>query len=357
MAETARVLSIDALKTLKVALWKFAESSNTALADAESDMNRTLMWLENEQASYWAGELRKRQQNVERCKEAVRMKKLFKDSTGGTPSAIDEEKALAVAMRKLGEAQQKIVAVKQWTRRLQKEILMYRGQVTRFATNVSSDIPVAVAALEQMIGTLETYVGLSPTEARSDSDMLGRSASAGGMNRGDVTDQSPGAESRSTFVALRDHTPGAARRAAAERGRLEGTLWKPGAVSVFDRDGLAMLRLPASDVSDDSTVVIAADCWNRDSVYLHRVEPADETDSGWYIGPGMLVEDSSQLSLLKTTVKQLLGARPDVESLLRLQEGMLVVLGATGIAALLDQKNTDLWPEASEPVMRTKEPE
>src|SRR4051812_11805673 len=131
MAQTARVGSIDALKTLKTAMWKFAESANVALGDAESDMQRTLMWVENEQSAFWASELRKRHTIVERCKEAVRMKQQFKDATGSRPSAVDELKALAIAQKREEEAQHKIVAVKQWTRRLQKEILLYKGQVQR----------------------------------------------------------------------------------------------------------------------------------------------------------------------------------------------------------------------------------
>ena len=46
MSTTARVDSIDALKSFRVSLIKFAEEANAALAGAESEMQRTIGWLE-----------------------------------------------------------------------------------------------------------------------------------------------------------------------------------------------------------------------------------------------------------------------------------------------------------------------
>src|SRR4051812_7302649 len=127
MSETARIDSIAELRSFRVALIKFVEACNVALGDAEADMQRTLTWLERDQISFWNGQLSKRQELVGRAKEAVRMKKLFKSQTGGQQSSIEEEKALRVAIRMLEEAEQKIIACRQWSKRLQKEIMMYKG--------------------------------------------------------------------------------------------------------------------------------------------------------------------------------------------------------------------------------------
>src|SRR4051812_18506783 len=111
MSRGARVDSIDAMRHFRTALVKFQENANSALADAESEMHQAHTWLEGEQRQHWLREIRHRHEIVERCKEAVRMKKLFKDSTGARPSAVDEEKALKVAQRKLEEAEQKAANV------------------------------------------------------------------------------------------------------------------------------------------------------------------------------------------------------------------------------------------------------
>ncbi|MGH7179767.1 MAG: hypothetical protein ACREJC_20490 [Tepidisphaeraceae bacterium] len=168
MAEQARVDSIDALKSFKVALHKFVEAGNVALSDAGSEISRVLSWLENEQLSHWQSQIRKRAADVEKCKEAVRMKKLFKDATGARQSVVDEEKALSKALAALAEAEQKLANTKRHGRRLQKEMLMYKGQVQRFATTLEVEIPLAAAQLEQMVIALEQYTGYStPGAAKS----------------------------------------------------------------------------------------------------------------------------------------------------------------------------------------------
>src|SRR5438046_2515333 len=78
-------------------------------------------WLESEQASFWQGQLRKRTEAVAKAKDAVRQKKLYKDATGRTPTAIDEEKHLARCLVAVAQAQEKIEAVKRAIPRLEKE--------------------------------------------------------------------------------------------------------------------------------------------------------------------------------------------------------------------------------------------
>ena len=67
-------------------------------------MMRIQGWLERDQQTYWQFQMRKRHEDVVRCKEAVRMKKLFKGADGRPASSVDEEKALAVALKRLGAA-------------------------------------------------------------------------------------------------------------------------------------------------------------------------------------------------------------------------------------------------------------
>src|SRR5882757_7866013 len=124
---TARVQSVDALNHFRIALWKFAESANVALGDSEGEVQRTLMWLQGEQQQFWTGQIRKRHEKVNQCKDAVRQKKLYKDSTGKTQSAVDEEKMLRIAMHRLEEAEQKLTNTKRHSGKMQKELHMYKG--------------------------------------------------------------------------------------------------------------------------------------------------------------------------------------------------------------------------------------
>ncbi len=178
MAQGARVESIETIRAFRVALVKFAEAANTALDDADGDLSRTLNWLQSEQLMHWQTQVRQRAELVSRAKEAVRMKKLFKDSSGRPQSAIDEEKALAVAQRRYVEAEQKVVAVKKYANRLQKEILAYKGQVQRFSTTVQSDVPTAVARLDQISDILDRYVNLNPDAGGPSSEQVAAIARA-----------------------------------------------------------------------------------------------------------------------------------------------------------------------------------
>ena len=72
---------------------------------------------------------------------------------------------LALAKRRLEEAERKVEAVRRAIPRLQREILMYKGQVQRFATTVQSDVPMATASLDRMVRALEGYAALAPSEA------------------------------------------------------------------------------------------------------------------------------------------------------------------------------------------------
>ncbi|HEV2292855.1 MAG TPA: hypothetical protein VGR35_03315 [Tepidisphaeraceae bacterium] len=189
MAEVARVHNLEALRKLKHALWKFQETANVALSDAESELQRTSIWLETEQRTYWTAQLRKRHEAVEKAKQAVRDKQLYKDASGARSSAVDEMKILQAAQRRLIEAEQKLAAVKKYIPKMQKQTQMYRGGVQRLASAVQSDLPVAVDKLDQMLAKLEAYVALGsgggPEMATSTADGMSGAAAepSGGMSR------------------------------------------------------------------------------------------------------------------------------------------------------------------------------
>src|SRR5688500_13550440 len=127
MAE-ARVESIEAIANFKRALYKFAEAANSALTDAEADVVGVHRWLEPAQRVHWQNNVRKATERVARGEEALRHKRIFKDASGRTPSAVDEEKALAKAKRMKEHAEEKLENVRRYTPRLAREIMIYKGQ-------------------------------------------------------------------------------------------------------------------------------------------------------------------------------------------------------------------------------------
>jgi hypothetical protein len=171
MADGARVDDLDVFRIFRGALLKFAQNAGQAIMNADSQAARTMTWLETEQTAYWQGQLRKRTEAVMRAQEAVRGKKLFRDSAGRIPSAVEEEKQLAKCLAAVQQAQEKISAIRKAVPRLQKEVEVYRGGISALSGALSGEIPKAVAMLDAMASRMEEYVNMrAPGEGRATSD-------------------------------------------------------------------------------------------------------------------------------------------------------------------------------------------
>jgi len=332
MASGARVESIEALRAFRTAWIKFGEAVTLALQDAESEMQRTLVWLETEAPTYWAGQIRKRQEAVSRAKEALRQKQMYKDFSGRTPSAVDEQKALALAMKRLEEAEEKLAAVKKYARRLAREIDLYKGSVQRLATSAMSDIPLAASRIDRMVATLEQYVALAPAGEAPAAEAAGAGAA-----------ESEVGPRLSPWCRLRRSTPRPDVRAAAARAALPATDWKIAIVGPAHREALAYLPLEKQPPQPSQWMVLNAAAITAASVYFERLPAQFPDDSGWYVGPA---DDSEPHELWCISIESLLAARPDLRPVLELPVGVLVVMDASGVAAVLDARAEDLWPAA-----------
>jgi len=341
---TARVHDIEVLKMFRAQLIKFAEAAGVALGDSESEIHRTIGWLDNEQLQHWVSAHRKRQGILAQAKEALRMKKIFTGPAGSRQSCVDEEKAVQKAIKAVEEAERKIVAVKQWGRRLQKELLMYKGQTQRFSTSISVDIPLAATVLGNMIVRLESYASLAPLSARSgvgtaESTAVG-GGGAGGMARPEGGDASSIA---AAFAALRGSTPSIPNRAAAPVESLN--LAPIRAQAIADSDGQTLAGLPGvQSVDSGGTMVISTAIADKQRLYLERVASAQPGDTGWFVGPA---EIGVNPFVVTVPVKDVLAIRPDWAALLALPLGSLVIIDSGAIGAVLDAGNQDLWADAS----------
>lgn len=161
-------VQLDAIRDFRIALVKFIEMCSVCLADADGEILRTLHWLEMEQVPYWATQIRKREEVVGRWKDAVRQKTLYKDATGGRQSAIDEIKQLKKAEALLTEAQEKFTASKQYIKRIQKQQMEYKGQVTKLSLALTGYLAACVAKMQALQNIIAEYAKIdTPTEQRS----------------------------------------------------------------------------------------------------------------------------------------------------------------------------------------------
>jgi hypothetical protein len=154
MSGWARVESIESLKEFRVSLCKFAETVELGLSEADADIRRTAAWLKQDQLGYWKGQVFKRGERVTQAKLALKRKQHQKTPLGGRYSCVDEEKALALAKQRLAEAEQKLANVRRWTRRLEREASLYKGQVQGLSFGVERDVPEGEAPDKQRAGDI-----------------------------------------------------------------------------------------------------------------------------------------------------------------------------------------------------------
>jgi hypothetical protein len=340
MPEGARIYSTDAIPMFRAALIKFAESGNVALSSADSDIDRVLGWLERDQTSYWAMQVRKRHAIVLQWEDAVRQKRLFKNVDGTTKSAVDEMKALQKAKREEDEAIQKTVAVKKAIGVLRKEAMMFKGRVQRLATSLQSDIPHAVHSLDNMMTHIESYLAV---QTAGEGISLGDSAESISKAAASV---------KVGLERMRDRTPSPELRLSAAFTLIGADHpmqkpWKIGAMQDWQKSALDGLSIDRQLPDPDERIVLHPDVWTAPRIYLERMEPANEQDSGWYIGPANddappapPAEPSAYISL---RLGDVIAARPDFMDLLNLPTSSLIILDAGGPTAIFDQLGLDIW--------------
>jgi hypothetical protein len=342
MAEGAKVGSFDALRAFRAALYKFAETCETAMNDADGEMQRVMGWLERDQQSFWQFQLRKRHEDVMRCKEAVRMKKLFKGADGRPGSAVDEEKALAVAMRRFARGEEKYKAVMSHSRKLPKEILLYKGQVQRLATALQSDVPTAGAQLSRIVATLEAYAAVAaPSGAGGGGgDRLVTSVigSTLGMSRGGAD----AAGARSQWAHLRSRTPDGPAREKVSSGPASAQ-FRAARLGTAELEALLAVSSERDLADPQAKVIVAKDIGTGSRIYMQRLDIAFPGDSGWYIGRA---DDAPAEAGGAMTVSDLFTARADLTDILTLPKGFLAVLDGGGLAAVLGPRDEELWKPA-----------
>lgn len=335
MSTAARVESIDALKIFRVHMTKFQEAANAALADADSEMSRTQTWLEGDRENFWAMQIRKRGELVQRAEEQLRGKRLFKDASGSTPSAIEEQKAVAAAKKNLAEAEMKLNNVRKWNRKLQREIILYKGAVARFGNSLSSLVPGGIANLAGTIELLEKYLQMSPEAAGAAGGIGIESA---GSAAGTAASMSRSPETRENVQSAIDpaklRPPVPTSEVIESAATLPPELLSLACDEVLPEQRTILVRHMGEMPREDLPILIAQAALFGKRIFLLRAN--NETGLAALVGS---IDDEGSAAYNKTTVAELSRARPDMAELLKLPPGWLVILGSGGLRNVYNHNN------------------
>ena len=66
------------------------------------------------------------------------------------------------AKHRLDEAVAKLKRTRHWARVLERESLLYQGQMQGLAARLERDVPKALARLDKLLGHLKAYVSTAP---------------------------------------------------------------------------------------------------------------------------------------------------------------------------------------------------
>ena len=163
-SEGADVRSIDAIDRFRVSVVEFIDAGRVSISEADSDLDRNIIWLEREQAPHWIRQIRKRQELVTRAKSKLYRKQMQSGASDGRASVVDEKVALQRALRRLEEAQSKLKATRKWMRRLDQQRITFKAAMSGFSVAVDHDLPHAVGLLKKITENLESYLNLSPPD-------------------------------------------------------------------------------------------------------------------------------------------------------------------------------------------------
>lgn len=163
--QSAAVHSIDAIRDFRAGVAEFAEDARSALVDIDLEVRRSLDWILELQPAYWKNEVRRREHLVNEAKNDLHRARMCTLPGGGTPSCMEEKKALSRAEQRLAEAHEKVKLVKHWARVLEHEVAEYSGRAMQLNTLLDSTVPRALSFLDRATGQLELYVATGTRSA------------------------------------------------------------------------------------------------------------------------------------------------------------------------------------------------
>lgn len=326
MPELAKVNSIDALRTFRVALARFVQEASNALVEIDTDVQRLSSRLRSDSLPHWQKELRVRQEYVAKARTAKSRKQLL--SMAEMPSLIEERRELDNAKRRVTEAEQKIEAVKKWARIVDRESMLYKGQTQALSDAVSRDLPNAILRLGRMIQSLEDYTRLAPQNTELAPESAASSRAMAAMHAPTNSPLTTAAQqSALASAALRRRTPPHSVRDPIP-------LDQPGFVaaagpSLPDGGLLMKLGLAGDTITPGARVVLAIGALGGGDYYVERL--AD--DNSYFIGPAS--SDSAAVHYEAIAAESLVALRPALREVLELPPGYLARIASGSVQSVI----------------------
>lgn len=157
MQSQAEVKSLDTLAFVKAAIAAFGHDSGQGISEVELQAQRVVDWICVDQAAYWKAEVRRAADGVNQAMKDLQNCRTYKKVGNNEPACMEEKKALEKAKQRLARAEQKAEAVRRWTPVVRQQVQETGVRLTRFREVIDIDCPRAMARLERMLQSLDSY--------------------------------------------------------------------------------------------------------------------------------------------------------------------------------------------------------
>ncbi len=163
MADQARISNLDSIEEFRTALIIFISKTRQTLDTVQDSVKKTRAWLQTEQASYWAAQIRARQKKLDQAQQELMSARMseFVD----TPAT--QQMAVRKARAALEEAQAKAERTKAWARDFDRTIDPLARKADSLRDYLDTDLANAVAYLVEIQKILEAYNETTPPPASS----------------------------------------------------------------------------------------------------------------------------------------------------------------------------------------------
>jgi hypothetical protein len=154
----AHVTSIDSLDRFRSSLLVFLERAKLTIDEVSDETNRVRMWLQGEQRMYWTRELKRRNNALDEAQAQLLSAKI---------SALGEathshQKAVLRAKMAVKEGEEKLRAVKAWSRHYDSRVAPLTKQLGKLDNLLNGDMQKAAHFLNETIRNLEDYAEVLP---------------------------------------------------------------------------------------------------------------------------------------------------------------------------------------------------
>ncbi len=158
-SEFAHVASVDALKDFRADLCTFTERARDGLASVQTEVQRMLDWLDNQEKS-WHREVRRWEEAVNQARAELARGKMIRIGDRA-PDTTEQEDILRAAVRRLDDAEEKLKKTRRWLPSFRRAVDEYEGPARQLGGFLEGEQPRALALLQQKIDALEAYARLS----------------------------------------------------------------------------------------------------------------------------------------------------------------------------------------------------